>query len=170
MPERLSAADPFTDPTGATTISPRPANADDGPVASMFRPVTDPIAELAALSTASPLTDWLAPSLLKVKGLVHDATPDRASPHVHRTVTAALYHPFALGARSGAPLMVGSVRSMLMPETATVAVLPAASVAVPLTDWLPPSPDSVWSAGQSDKPEPPSVQVKWKVTGAPYQP
>ena len=44
------------------------------------------------------------------------------------------------GARSGAAVIVGLVRSTLTGPTVAVAPLPATSVAVPVTDWFAPSP------------------------------
>src|SRR6476469_2626761 len=73
--------------------------------------------------------------------------PERLSSDVQWIATLSLYQPAAFGPVVGAPLRVGAVVSMLMPLTVASAVLPAASVAVPLTDCALPSP-RVDGAGQ----------------------
>src|SRR5437763_5981065 len=67
--------------------------------------------------------------------------------------------------------------SMLMPVTVTPALLPALSMAVPVTLWLAPLPVSVTSGWQPAMPDPGvpaamagSLQVKCTVTGPLYQP
>lgn len=59
---------------------------------------------------------------------------------------------------------------MLMPDTVMVAMLPALSVAVPVTCWLFPSVDNVWSGVQVDIPDVASEQTKWTVTLVSYHP
>src|SRR5438034_11358780 len=71
----------------------------------------------------------------------HDpAMPESASPQLQCTVTSSAYQPAPFGAVVGAPLVLGGVLSMLIGPTLVDAPLPAASAAVPLTDWCPPSP------------------------------
>src|SRR5437764_957621 len=88
---------------------------------------------------------------------------------------------------------VGGVVSTLMTGDATLALLPALSTAVPVTDWLPCAlsvtdgeheavPDTTWflpsavrmtSAGQppaGSMPDRSSAQLKWTVTFRLYQP
>src|SRR5919199_1012480 len=78
--------------------------------------------------------------------------PDRLSVPVSVTWTGPRYQPLSSGA--GTPAAV---------------VLPAASLAVPLTLWLAPS-ASVCGAGQVAIPDRLSAQVKPTVTSALYQP
>src|SRR6185437_3651092 len=86
-------------------------------------------------------------------------------------VTSLLYQPSALGPGLvvGKPLSSGAVLSMLIPLTVVLALLPAASVAVPVMLWLLPSP-RVTGAGQTSTPERVSAQVKVTVTLPLYQP
>src|SRR5256885_9189952 len=72
------------------------------------------------------------------------------------------YQPAALGEVVAAPLIVGAVLSMLIPETVVLALLPALSVAVPLVDWPVPS-ASVASAAQLWMPAGVSAQLKCTV-------
>src|SRR6266545_5462862 len=65
---------------------------------------------------------------------------------------------------------VGGIASMLMPPTVALRALPAASRAVPATDWPAPLSSSFASAGQVATPERTSAQVKRTVTAPPYQP
>src|SRR5579864_9163909 len=96
----------------------------------------------------------------------------------NETVTGVLYQLLALGARSGAPMMVGGVVSMLIPLTVMPAELPATSFAVPEALWFVPSPDSVIGDVQLATPDCSpagplvgfgSLQVNLTVTGALYQ-
>ena len=105
-----------------------------GAVSSTLMSPTVEESLLSAASTAWPVTDCEAPSP-KVTGAVHDAMPDNASPHVKLTVTSALYQSFALGVRSGEPLITGLVLSTLT-LAVSVALFPAWSTAVPVTAWL----------------------------------
>jgi hypothetical protein len=54
------------------------------------------------------------------------------------TVTAVLFHPAPFGGGDGLAAIVGGVKSMFT-VAVTVAVFPATSVAVPVTDWFAPS-------------------------------
>ena len=97
--------------------------------------------------------------------------PDRPSSAVQSTVTSPLYQPAALGAVVAAPSSVGAVLSMLMPSTVADAVLPATSVAVPVTFWPAPSFLSVVVAGeQSAMPESASSQSNDTTTSLLFQP
>src|SRR3954471_15483394 len=67
--------------------------------------------------------------------------------------------------------MVGTVLSMLMPPSVTLAVLPAWSVTLLVTLWSAPSPKTA-SAGQapSGTPDSASEQMKWTLTAVLFQP
>ena len=90
-----------------------------GPVRSMLMPLAPPDAVLPARSETVALTDWLAPSVLSVTlaGQAPEARPEPPSAHVKCTATAPLYQPLALAAVVGAPVIVGAVLSMLIPDT-----------------------------------------------------
>ncbi len=62
-------------------------------------------------------------------GQVHAV--DNVSLQVKRIVTGPLYQPLALGAESAAPVIIGAVKSTLMPPIEVSAVLPALSAALP---------------------------------------
>src|SRR5881397_3929124 len=135
-----------------------------GPAVSMLMPPTMNEAAFPALSVADLVTDWLAPSPVSVTGDGHDAMPESASEHVKVIVTGPLYQPLAFGLVVTAPVMVGFVRSMLIPPTEAVSLLPAMSFALPVTDWPAPSPPSVTGASQLATPENASEHVKLTVT------
>src|SRR5207249_6525722 len=98
------------------------------------------------------------------------AIPEGGAAQVKCTVAAPpSYQPAALGEVVAAPLIVGAVLSMLIPETVVLALLPALSVAVPLDDWPLPS-ASVASAAQLWIPESVSAQLKCTVASPLYQP
>src|SRR4051794_21064534 len=86
--------------------------------------------------------------------------------------TSELFQPLALAAALRVAVVVGAVRSMLIPLTVVLALLPARSMAVPLTDWLAPSLLKVTSPVTLARPDPglASVASKWTVTGPLYQP
>src|SRR3954467_13125248 len=65
-----------------------------------------------ALSTAVPITGWLAPSVGTVTGAGQMAIPDSSSVHVNVTVTGVRFHPAAFGAGDTAPDIVGLIVSM----------------------------------------------------------
>ena len=96
--------------------------------------------------------------------------PDRSSAKFQWMVTSSLYQPSALALLVAAPLIRGDVLSMLMPVTWAVAWLSATLSAVPLTDWLAPSPLSVVSDGQLLMPESASEQLKLTDTSELFQP
>src|SRR5207249_54953 len=137
----------------------------------MLIPETVVLVLLPALSVAVPVADWAAPAALRVIGLVQLAIPERTSEQRKLAVTSLLFQPLALAAGLRLPLIAGPVLSMLIPETVALALLPALSVAVPVTLWLAPSALSVTSGGQLAIPESASAQVKCTVTEPPsYQP
>src|SRR5947207_11112560 len=99
----------------------------------------------------------------------HDpAMPESASPQLQCTVTSSAYQPAPFGAVVGAPLMLGGVLSMLIGPTLVDAPLPAASAAVPLTDWCAPSPSSAGLA-QPTMPDSASSQANVTFTTSRYQ-
>ena len=104
-----------------------------GAVLSMLIPATVVLALLPALSVAVPVADWAAPAALRVIGLVQLAIPERTSEQRKLAVTSLLFQPLALAAGLRLPLIAGPVLSMLIPETVALALLPALSVAVPVT-------------------------------------
>src|SRR6185436_8032461 len=99
-----------------------------GAVRSMSIPPNDVVAVLSALSMASPLDDWPAPSPLRVCGGVHEATPESASVQEKSTTTAVLFHPAALAGVRDAP-MLGAVLSISTVAFFDASTLPARSVA-----------------------------------------
>jgi hypothetical protein len=84
-------------------------------------------------------------------------------------VTFPLFQPFALGEGDALPVMLGNVKSMLMPVWDELAELPALSRQTPVTDWLAPSPRVV-GGGELETPDKPSVQVKLTVTATLFHP
>src|SRR5919199_2607257 len=110
-----------------------------GLVLSMLIPLTVALAAFPALSVAVPLALWAVPSLSSTTSLAQPPSgmPESRSEQVKRTRTALLNQPAALAARAVPssltvlPLMVGGVRSILMPLTeAGVETLPALSAMV----------------------------------------
>ena len=65
------------------------------------------------------------------------ATPAPASAHVKWTVTGELFHPFAFGVGERTAAIDGGVKSIRSGPVEAVAVLPALSVAVPVSVWTP---------------------------------
>jgi hypothetical protein len=96
-------------------------------------------------------------------------TPERASPQVKLTVTLELFQPAALVAGASAGVIVGGVLSILS-VTLVLALLPAASVAVPETIWLAPSVVIVCGAGQTATGEVASAQTNVTVTFVLFHP
>ncbi len=90
-------------------------------------------------------------------------------------MTSASYQPrplaarLAFGARSTAAAIFGSVLSMLTCAW-SVAVLPALSVAVPVTFWSLPSSDTTCSGVQDAMPEVASSHLNDTVTAPRFQP
>ncbi|MBT2498202.1 hypothetical protein J7E25_03765 [Agromyces sp. ISL-38] len=102
-----------------------------GAVLSMLMPETPALAELSALSTAVPATDWFAPSVesTTVPPPVQDLMPESASAQMSETVTLELFQPAAFAAGAALPVMVGFALSSLT-TAAPVPLLPSLSVAV----------------------------------------
>lgn len=68
-------------------------------------------------------------------GPENELTPEIESEQVKVTVTGPLFHPKELGAGDLEPIIVGAVRSMLIPPTVADDVFPALSVQLPVADW-----------------------------------
>src|SRR5688572_340784 len=133
-------------------------------------PETLAVAQLPARSQTVALAERLAPSPVTVLAAGQaPASPDSISEQVHWTTTSPLYQPLPFGAVVAVPLRLGAVLSTLMPATVAMALLPAASTAVPVADWPAPSP-SVCGAVQVSMPESASAQVKVTVTSVFCQP
>src|SRR5438093_12233552 len=96
--------------------------------------------------------------------------PESASAQVKCTVTEPpSYQPAALGEVVAAPLIVGAVLSMLIPETVVLVLLPALSVAVPVADWAAPAALRVMGLVQLAIPARTSEQRKLAVTSVLFQ-
>ena len=119
------------------------------------------------------LTDAVAVSAVPAPVITESGgqatTPESASLQAQWMTTLPWYQPSAFGLVVGTPVSVGAVWSTLMPAVVAVAVFPAASLAVPLTDWLRPSP-TFCAAEQVSTPESASPQTDVTVTGALYHP
>ncbi len=100
-----------------------------GGVKSMLMPPTVVDAVLPALSVQLPVTDWAAPSPVRVDGAVVEPTPDRVSEQVKLTVTGPLFQPLTLGTGLADPVTLGRVLSILT-VTETELDVPAPLVAV----------------------------------------
>ncbi len=102
-----------------------------GAVRSILMPSTVLAVLLPALSVTWADAEMLlpSPSTMLASGTA-PASPESASDASHVTVTSSLAQPVVLGV----PVSVGLVLSMLMPVTPSLALLPAASVTVPLCD------------------------------------
>src|SRR4051812_29505620 len=134
----------------------------------MRTPSTRAVVVLPATSATLATVDS-SPSPVRTVGAGQSpAMPESASAQSQRTTTSSRYQPPA-GASPAEPVRVGAVRSTLTPSTEPVPSLPAASVAVLVADWAPPSP-SVTGAAQAATPESASAQSKETVTGAENQP
>src|SRR5438093_12686441 len=131
-------------------------------VASVELPARSLTEALAARPVSSPVITLSA-------GMAAGSIPDRPSAAVQWMLTLPLYQPSAFGWVVGAPLRVGAVSSTLRPVRPALALLPAASTAVPLALWLAPSP-TVLAAEQLSMPERLSAQVKLTITSSLYQP
>src|SRR4051812_5045462 len=121
---------------------------------------SEPDAVLPALSEIELDAVRSEPSPLMVESTGHaPARPESASAQVQWIVTLPVYQRAALAGAAGAPDSVGAVLSMLILSTVALAVLPALSVAVPITFWSAPSVATVVEPGQDWMPDPPSEQV-----------
>src|SRR5438094_6025471 len=128
-------------------------------VLSMLIPETVVLALLPALSVAVPL-DYLPTRPASVLSAAQLWIPESVSAQLKCTVTSLLYQPAALGEVVAAPLIVGAVLSMLIPETVVLVLLPALSVAVPVADWAAPAARRVTGLGQLAIPDRTSAQGK----------
>jgi len=106
------------------------------------------LALLPARSEALPLADWPKPSLERVTGGDTEATPDSESVAEKETVTGELFHPLALANGYRLAVSFGAVRSILIPDTARLAVLPALSRAETEACWFAPSLEKIVALGQ----------------------
>jgi len=97
-------------------------------------------------------------------------TPDKASVHVKLAVTGPLFQPNEFGLGLLEPMMLGGVRSMLIPLTVVEAVFPALSVQVPVADCPDPELPSIVGLVTDAMPDRESEQVKVTVTGLLFQP
>src|SRR4051794_40410236 len=135
---------------------------------SMLIPDTEAVPTLSALSLADPSTDCAAPLLDRVTSSWQEARPDSASAQVKWAFTGLTYQPFLPTVPLvTAPLMLGLVLSSLT-VTESLPVLPAVSLAEPLTT-TPPVLVSVlttWSGVTlpAATPEPGSVSLASKCT------
>src|SRR5919112_4186182 len=127
-------------------------------------PLTVLVAVLPALSVQLAVADRLAPSPVTTSSAGWATGPDSASVHDQLTVTSPVCQPSAKEAVS-----TGLALSTLMPVALALALLPAASVAVPEADWLAPSPRTL-SAVLLATPDSASVASKLTVTSSSYQP
>jgi hypothetical protein len=126
-------------------------------------------AELPAKSVTVPVTSWSAPSPVTVVLPEYAFKPESPSETTKSTVTDSLFQPYEMGLGLRKELMSGAVLSMLT-ETVKVAELPAKSVALPLTNWLAPSPVRVVLPEYEFKPERPSETMNETVTDSLFQP
>src|SRR5712691_11549866 len=126
-------------------------------------------AVLPALSTAVPLTVWLAPSVPTTTVAGQVSIPERTSVHVNPALTGVLFQPLPLGAGEPAPVIAGGALSMLS-VTLAEAILPALSTAVPVTTCPAPSVATVTGPVQLAMPEVASAQVNVTMTLVLFQP
>ncbi len=139
-----------------------------GGVRSMLMLLSVALAKFPALSRQFPVTDCPAPSP-RVVGNELLETPDKGSEQAKLTVTWALFHPL-LPARGDLELVImGGVRSILIPPSVVLTEFPARSVQFPVTDWPAPSPRVVGDEAL-ETPDNASEHVKLTVTWALFQP
>ena len=131
--------------------------------------VTLATAVLPALSVAVPVTTCPAPSVVTTRGAGHEAIPERSSAQTNVTVAFPFSHPAAVGSGATVAEIVGTVLSMFSVTLAT-AVLPALSVAVPLTTWPWPSVLTSREGGHVAIPDPESLHAKLTWTSVRFQP
>src|SRR3954466_13165321 len=99
----------------------------------MLIPETEAVPTLSARSLAEPVADCAGPLVDSVTSSWHEARPDSASAQVKWAFTGLTYQPFfPIGPLVMAGLRVGLVWSSLT-VTGSVPVLPAVSLAEPLT-------------------------------------
>ncbi len=140
-----------------------------GDVLSMLIPETVAEAVFPALSVQLPVADWPWTSANRIDGLEKVSTADSVSLQVKLMVTLPLFHPLVLADGEALPVMVGSVRSMLMLVWDVLAEFPAESKQVPVTDCPPPS-ARVTLDGTLNTPDKGSVHAKLTVTVTLFQP
>jgi hypothetical protein len=142
-----------------------------GCVSSMLIGETAVVDELSALSTAVPVTDWPAPSLVTVVEGEHDLIPEGESEQVKLAVTAVLFQPLAFGTGDRLPVINGGDLSTLT-VTEPLPVLPSRSVAVDVNvvPAVLPDCDALAGVGPVAKPEPASVADHVTVTLELFQP
>src|SRR5205823_2746877 len=97
-------------------------------------------------------------------------TPASGSEAERVTVTGPLFQPEAFGAGDGVALVTGGVRSILMPATVTLPVLPATSIALPVALRLAPSPVTTTGSVSDATPESASAALNVTVTSPLFQP
>src|SRR4051812_2389128 len=95
--------------------------------------------------------------------------PERPSSPCQEIPNPWLYQPFESGERPGCGVTAGAVSSIEMPLCVSLAPFPAASVQVPVADWLAPSVATVrvTVAGARERA---SAQLHVSVTGPLFQP
>ena len=144
-----------------------------GAVRSMLIPDLVAVVRLPARSATDtgPATRS-APSPVSTvgSGRLAGSGPERPSWATQSSVTSPRYQPAASGAVVGSPTRVGGVRSMLIPSTVVLAVLPARSAAAPGTLWSAPASARVVPGSQAARPLSWSVQSNRTVTGSRCQP
>src|SRR5439155_13505273 len=123
----------------------------------------------SAWSVALPLDYWPWPSA-SVASAAQLWFPDSASAQLKTLSLPVVFPLAALGEVVAAPLIVGAVLSMLIPETVVLVLLPALSVAVPVADWPAPAALRVTGLVQLAIPERTSEQRKLAVTSLLFQP
>src|SRR4051794_36163302 len=139
MPDRLSVADSDTFTLPFTQLFDVPLMPVAGAVLSMLTAgALVAVVLLPAMSLTERVTVWSLPSPLRGSSAGHAPAaipePPALSEQVQWIVTLPLYQPFVpLGWVVGAPDKVGGVVSLAEDVSEVVAVLPALSVAVPLT-------------------------------------
>src|SRR3954470_17863980 len=137
----------------------------------MLMPSTAPAVVLPARSAQLAAAAWSAPSVPTVVLTVGAAGPEPASAHDQLTTTSVLFQPapLAAGVRD-AKVVIGLVVSMLMWASVAEAVLPAASVQVPLSAWSAPSVAAVAVTVPDTTPDFASVHAHTTVTSPRFQP
>src|SRR4051794_25837585 len=103
---------------------------------------TVPVAGFPAMSATVADADKLSPSpvMTEFAGQAPVGMPESASLQVQWTTTSPAYQPLAFGVVVAAPVITGAVSSTLMCATMALPLLPATSVALPVTCWSSPSP------------------------------
>src|SRR3954447_19787473 len=132
----------------------------------MLIPETEAVPTLSARSLAEPVADCAGPLVDSVTSSWQEASPDSASEQVKWAFTGLTYQPFLPSVPlMTAPVMDGLVLSRLT-VTESVPVLPAVSLAEPLTTVPLASVLTTWSGVTlpTTTPEPGSVSLASKCT------